>query len=286
MTEPTRLEPKERVPNPLPVENIELYVPEGKGVAIGWSTWAAADDGFEPPKFDVAKLDDQRVQGIFADYRYDAALMQRVKAPPHVEVTFSMRFRVEPDGATERTRPAGMVVGVGIDPYGGENPRGDGVQWALRDLEYSKTVEASVRATAQADVVTVFVRSVAFIPASNTATGLGAALACVAQLCGRVRYTRTYLLLPPGSSQPRWERAARTAVRNNWTVGGSADDAGLASALLYDPADLDPPLPVVRAVNPIEWDPQRLNPLSAQWFLTNYPPGVNFIAMSENDLDL
>ncbi|RME44276.1 MAG: hypothetical protein D6796_11985 [Caldilineae bacterium] len=265
-------------PFELHVTNIALEVPGEARVAPGWETWAATDEDFEPPAFDGVDLEGRRVQAIVAEHRYDACLFQQVDVSPGFAITFAMRFRVEPGRAGKRKRPAGMVVGVGIDPTGGTDPRAEQVQWALRDLPYSQTVSASVTTETQGERVTVFVRSLAFLPGSGTAAGLGAAQVC-RHICARVPYARTYLLLPPRTDGPAkqrlWERAARTAVRHGWTIGGSADDAGLASALL------SPPLPVVRAVNPEEWP----DGLDAQWFVNHYPPGVTFIRMSENELD-
>jgi len=275
---------QERGPYPAPkepfeveVENIMMEVPEGEAVAPGWRPWAATDDGFSEPEYGPIELEGRRVQGIFAEHPYDVSFMQRIQVEltPGFAVTFRMRFRVDPSkAAAERTRPQGLLVGVGIDLTGGDDPRDPNVQWALRDLNYSEAVTASVTAMAGEDQtteqITAFVRSVAFIPGSSTAAGNGAAPKC-AFICARTTYARVYLLLPPGASQALWERAARTACRNNWTLGGSADDAGFGAGLLS-------PWPTIRAISPEVW------PLTQKWFDSYYKPAV-FIPMSPEELD-
>jgi hypothetical protein len=80
----------------------------------------------------------------------------------------------------------------------------------------------------------------------------------------RAPYARTYLLLPP-DADPAWAMAAVTATwdRHRFTVGGSADDAGLG--------DLDARR--VLAVNPDAWS----GDLAA--FFDEHYPGVAFVAL-------
>ncbi len=274
------LEPPTYEPIELHIDNLELEVPEGETVARSWTAAWATDDDFTPPEYYARNWEGRRVQGIRAETRYDAWLWQRVAVQPGLAFTFTMNFQVEPsEHNRERVRPAGIVVGVGIDPTGNVEPRMETVQWALRDLKYSQLVTASVTAIAEADIATVFVRSVAFVPGSDTlaASGFGALCQTV---CARTLYPRTYVLLPPNAPPAVWEKAARAAQRNNWTVGGSADDAGLGTSLLS-------PRPTVIAINAISWsNPQEPQGLTANWFAQNYPPGVNFQTRSDNDLDL
>jgi hypothetical protein len=268
--------PAEKIPYEIVLENMALEVLEGEQVAFGWQAWAAGEDGFEPPEFGPWELDGRRVQGIFAEHRYDAVLIQRAYVEPGLQVSFSMDFRVEPgEHGYERERPAGMVVGVGLDPSGNDDPRAETVVWALRDLPYLQTVRASVTAVAPLDLVTVFVRSVAFIPGSGTAAGNGAAQVCSTRLCARESYCRTYLLLPPQASQLTWENAARVAFARKWTVGGSADDAGMASALLTQQNTR------VIAIDPATWGNGGLTP---GWYQNNYAPGVTYVQASSAQL--
>lgn len=261
--------PAPRVPLPLEIENIGMEVREGENIAHGWRSWAAIDDGYEPPAFTVGDLEGKRVQRVVSKHRYDAALLQQARTRRGLAVTLEMKFRVTPDdAASKRERPQGIVVGVGIDPTGGENVRSDNVQWALRDLKYSQVVTASVTAIAQNDVVTAFVRTIAFIPGSDGTSGGGSANQCP-RVCPPPQFNRTYLLLPPAISQQQWAAAAGIAYAARWTMGGSADDAGLGASLLSS-------RPVVEVVNyntPGAWDRATFGP---QWFAQNYPPGVDF----------
>ena len=267
-------------PIELHIDNLELEVPEGATVARSWTAAWAVDDDYTPPEFYARDWNGRRVQGIRAETRYDAWLWQRVAVQPDLAFTFTMNFQVEPSEHNRgRARPAGIVVGVGIDPTGNIEPQTDTVQWALRDLKYSQEVTASVTAIAQADTVTVFVRSIAFVPGSDTFAANGSGGLCQ-MVCARTLYPRTYVLLPPNTPQAIWEKAARTAQRNNWTLGGSADDAGLATSLLS-------PRPTVIAINAVGWsNPQEPQGITANWFAQNYPPGVTFQARGDNELDL
>jgi hypothetical protein len=78
----------------------------------------------------------------------------------------------------------------------------------------------------------------------------------------RVPYARTYVLLPPGTNED-WARAAVEATwdRQRFTVGGSADDAGIG--------DLD--FRRVLAVNPAAWGDDLAG------FFEQYYPGVLYV---------
>ena len=81
----------------------------------------------------------------------------------------------------------------------------------------------------------------------------------------RIDYKRTYLLLPPLTSVEDavswWAAACLSAFKANWTVGGSADDAGIGD-LSYRR---------VLAVNPELWGGD-LQAFYAEWY-----PGVTYI---------
>lgn len=257
-----------KFPYDIQVQNIEMEVPPGANIAQGWEPWSATDDGFEKPELGALELNGRRVQGVIAEHRYDVAFRQQAQVEPGLGVTFRMQFRVDPGQHSDRPRPQAMVVGVGIDPHGNSDPRGDTVQWALRDLAYSRVVTASVTATAQSEVITLFVRSIAFLPGSGTASGLGSTRVCYPDVCARDRYDRTYILLPPGASANMWGQAANAAALNRWTLGGSADDAGLASILLGKQNTR------VIAVDPAGWPDGGL---TGGWYDMNYSPGVTFV---------
>ena len=272
---PNELIPPTSVAYDIPIENINLEVPEGENVASSWEVWIADGDEYQAPQFSGIELGGKRVQGILSENRYDVAFFQETKADPGLMVTFTMQFQVEPgEGHGDLQRPPGLVVGVGIDPFGHTDPRGETVQWALRDLPYSQLVEASVTAEAKEGPLTVFVRNIAFIPGSGTAATGGTSAVC-RYTCARLAYQRTYLLLPENTNEATWLNAARAARLKNWTVGGSADDAGLASTILGRPNTR------VVAVDPQSWNPD----LTAQWFDTNYSPGVTFISKSSAELN-
>ncbi len=80
----------------------------------------------------------------------------------------------------------------------------------------------------------------------------------------RLRYGRTYVLLPPTADSVWAEAAMRGSFDARRTVGFSADDAGIG----------DLAHKVVIAVNPHHW----LYELTADWFEEHYP-GVRFHAL-------
>jgi hypothetical protein len=271
--QPPTLKPAPKEPFDLQIENLDLVVPEDSNIAYGWRPWAAEDRGFHSPEFVAITYEKKRVQGIRAEHRYDACLVQQVETIPDFALTFTMNFLVSPTHQTDEEWPEGIVVGVGVDPTGATDPRGDTVQWALRDLRYSQEAQASVTAICQDEVATVFVRYIAFIPGSDTISTNGTGHAC-SQTCYREAYPRTYLLLYPQASWEVWERAAKYARQHNYTLGGSADDAGLGSDILTSST--------VIAIEPEKWDPV----LTKEWFEKYYPPGVKFQTMKETNLPM
>ena len=81
------------------------------------------------------------------------------------------------------------------------------------------------------------------------------------------QYDRTYVLLPP-PADAAWVQAVIEATweARQYTLGGSADDAGIG--------DLN--VRRVIAVNPAQWGNP---PLSQAWYDTNYP-GAQFIGVN------
>lgn len=83
----------------------------------------------------------------------------------------------------------------------------------------------------------------------------------------REAYARTYLLLPPGSGD-LWLRAVLESgvwSKYHWTIGGSADDAGVG-----------PRTRKVIAINPQEW------PGDLKTFFSQYYPGVDYVVVIAN----
>jgi hypothetical protein len=83
----------------------------------------------------------------------------------------------------------------------------------------------------------------------------------------RIQYARTYVLLPPGTTPELAERCVRRCFGDRYTVGFSADDAGIG--------DLDSR--TVIAVNPEQWGGNL-----RAWFSKNYP-GVKYVTKSSSD---
>lgn len=83
----------------------------------------------------------------------------------------------------------------------------------------------------------------------------------------RMNYRRVYILLPPTASQKWLLAAARGGYDGRFTIGFSADDAGMGNLENRH----------VLAVNPHHWP----EVLTASWFQQHYP-GVKFTAVVAN----
>ncbi len=166
---------------------------------------------------------------------------------------------------------------VGIDPTGGRNPSAPSVVWSEGYHIYNGYCQKlSVEATAQGGVATVFLRSRTLWGFQhNDAYWDDAAMVIFGQAPieppppppadeargqPREQYERTYVLLPPGADAA-WPRAVVDGSwdKHRYTVGGSADDAGIG--------DLDERR--VIAVNPEKW------PTDLLAFFEEYYPGVD-----------
>jgi hypothetical protein len=145
---------------------------------------------------------------------------------------------------------------VGIDPTGGTNPLADTVVWGEGYHIYNGYAkELEVEAVAEADVVTVFIRSKTLWGFKHNDAYIDDAKIKVTapeeppeeepRGKPRVQYERTYVLLPPDADRA-WARAVVEATWDDehYTVGSSADDAGIG--------DLDARR--VIAVNPQKWE--------------------------------
>ena len=166
---------------------------------------------------------------------------------------------------------------VGIDPTGGRDPFSEDVVWAPGAHIYNEYAPVPpVEVTAQAAVVTVFLRSrTLWTFKHNDAYWDDAALEVVGHEelpepepergQPREQYERAYVLLPPGAS----EELALAVVDATWddhryTFGGSADDAGIG--------DLD--VRRVIAINPEQW------PGNLREFFEEYYPGVRYSSIT------
>ena len=83
----------------------------------------------------------------------------------------------------------------------------------------------------------------------------------------REQYSRIYVLLPPTASDSSWVEAVAAATwsKRRFTIGASADDAGIGNLHAR----------LVLAVNPQGWG---TTPPIEQWFARNYP-GVTYVSL-------
>ncbi len=215
--------------------------------------------------------------------------------------------------AAHKTVPGDVTFYLGIDPSGGVNPLADTVVWgqgARTCGGYSQV--PAVEAAARADTVTVFLRSRALgLFASNDVYWDDVELFVVeeptlldlqplssslrtakpepsvpvarssdksAQGLPRIQYERTYVLAHPGADRAfmlklldlTWARGKR------WTIGGSADDAGLG--------DLD--VRRVIALRPREWGGSD-DGAGLKEFFAHFYPGVVYWPLDwDNDYQL
>ena len=138
-----------------------------------------------------------------------------------------------------------IVLRVGIDPYGGLNPFADTVVWGPRAVSYNAYhMLPEARAVAKSEVITVFIRSQArWAFRHNDVYVDGARLTITKQpitdpvsecdVRGRVKYERTFILMPPYVTPDMAARVQYRSKRQGWTVGDSADDAGNGCGLEY-----------------------------------------------------
>lgn len=138
---------------------------------------------------------------------------------------------------------------IGIDPWGGENPDSPRIVWSAPLAIYNGYAPLQIEVEAQGTAVTVFLYSSArWAFRHNDAYWDDASLMIMdghtptppplpppsppEPLPGRgsprVPYARTYVLLPPGADSA-WAAAVVVSTwdKHRFTVGGSADDAGI-----------------------------------------------------------
>ena len=139
-------------------------------VADGWERWyqEGTKDQKDPcflkrPEY---KPDSSRASGIqqkfFNNYgTHNAGIYQRVSVPQGSKLTLTARVYVWSSELNEYnlSKKAGNYqVMVGIDPTGGTNALAGTVVWSPPRIEYDHWVDLRVETTAQADVVTAFLR--------------------------------------------------------------------------------------------------------------------------------
>jgi hypothetical protein len=172
-------------------------------------------------------------------------------------------------GMLEDSSMGNMTFWVGIDPTGGHSPFSNNVVWGKGAHIYNAYAQVPpVETIAQADSITVFTRAHARYPFKHndaywdeaeleTVDGITKATSSRGQ--PRIQYERFYVLLPPGANA-EWASAVveATWTDRRYTIGGSADDAGIG--------DLDSR--IVFLVNPEQWGGPEV---MSQFFSENYP---------------
>jgi hypothetical protein len=191
------------------------------------------------------------------------------------------------EGSSDDDDIKNFTFWVGIDPRGGTDPFATTVVWGPGAHIYNGFHEVpAVEASAQSDSVTVFLRSRTLWPFKhNDAYWDDASLVRVGESSPgpiegpqdtaergkpREQYERVYVLLPPGSNK-EWAKAVVDATweERGYTVGGSADDAGIG--------DLDHRK--VIAVNPQLWGPGADSSGLKGFFDTHYP-GLEYVPIT------
>lgn len=145
-------------------------------VANGWFPWYQdgpfQDQGYyRRPEYkpeDAARYGYRRIhsgnwaQKQFNTYAtHNAGILQQVKVTPASQLTFSAWVQVwssqypDPDTVVE---PGNYRVYIGIDPTGGTDWSSPNVVWSEPRMEYNTWMRLEVKAKAQADTITVFLR--------------------------------------------------------------------------------------------------------------------------------
>jgi len=179
--------------------------------------------------------------------------------------------RVE-DIKSDANAPNYYQARVGIDPTGGLSPFGDAVVWGASATSLNAYHDLpAVSAVAQSERATLFTEHLFRWPFKHCDAYYDGAVFAVSQdqpahdawVDGREFYERTYLLLHPGADSAWAEAAMRTVWdAQRWTVGGSADDAGIG------PRDGRR----VVAVNPSGWVDDLEGFVDAHYFGLEYVP--------------
>lgn len=159
---------------------------------------------------------------------------------------------------------------VGVDPTCGLDPFADDVVWGPWAVIYNAYRDLPpVSAVTQSERMTVFTEHRFLWPFEHCDAYYDGAVLATSQdqpvhdgwTDGRAQYERTFVLLPPGAGAA-WARAVIEATWDEmrWTLGGSADDAGIG-----------PEVRRVIPVNPHMW----VNDLEA-FFLEHYA-GIEYV---------
>jgi len=210
----------------------------------------------EPPYFDPPRIyEGNQALKLFTFYRiHDAGYYQRVEVQPGAVCNLSVLAHAwsstndDPHTSdTEGDAAYNMAFMVGIDPYGETDPWDDSIIWSKPCYIYDQYhVTETIIATAQADHITVFIRSIVRYPFKHcdayfdnvqfsVQNNVPIELEC--RGLPRVQYDRTYNLLPQNATEEQLSEVASKVHSSKETIGFSADDAGLG-ALDYKVVDV------------------------------------------------
>jgi hypothetical protein len=164
---------------------------------------------------------------------------------------------------------ANFTFQVGIDPFGGTDPFSDQIMWGEgRNIYDAFGAIASIKVQAQANEITVFVRSSvrwrfkhcdAYLDNFHLSIEPPEPEPIACRGAPRTQYERTYILFPTGSSLEWQQQIKADNFDKKWTYGESADDAGLG--------DLDVRIVHVMYEYHEDWDKVKLD----DFFHDDYP---------------
>jgi LysM repeat protein len=151
-------------------------------LAPGWTPWNKAAPPGSPTymnnapdyRASTARVHEgQAAQEFFTFYAtHDGGLYQQVKVGVGAQVRFSVWVSVWStlyDDPSRSEIPGGVKVQIGIDPNGGtDGAAASGIVWSTAEEFYDQFKALTVDATAQADTVTVFVRSTVSQPVKHS----------------------------------------------------------------------------------------------------------------------
>lgn len=219
---------------------------------------------------------------------HDAGLLQQVEVPQGATITFSIYAQAwsnhkdnlddfpHPDdgrwsegtlvgygevelsedeipplnGSPQNDANGNISFSVGIDPTGGVDPYAGTVVWG--DVLYSYNAHhrlPEVKAVAQSNIITVFVRSMTLWPFKHNDVYYDDAEFVVSDTpptppeCPgepRIDYERTYVLVSPEVEIESVEAMLDTAFQHRYTLGYSADDAGIGNLSTKRVIAIDP----------------------------------------------
>lgn len=279
----------------------EIFVPEN-WVAF-WKEGGAVPhdpdntDGYGRPEMHVINkeapyLDPPRIYSgkraakLFTFFRiHDAGYYQQVDVTPGQILQFTgwaHAWTSTKDDATisEHSGDAAeqATFQVGIDPTGGTDPWGTNVIWGTKAHIYDTYAEIPpVEVTAISITVTAFVRSTTLYPFKHCDAYIdNMHLEVLENTSGEPRenYPRTVILLPDSTKATQAEISSilaallPTIYNNQFTVGFSADDAGIGK--------LTTKKVLVVSIHESDWNKENLLAFFAQYY-----PGtqVEFISM-------